>query len=99
MVSSSRLLRALERSAVAHGCVPELTLLAVRDWASATFVGARCDVRATLAPGPAAADWIAALPQVDLPMPGQFASEARVIARQEADDAIVLTVEVLVLAE
>lgn len=99
MVSAARLLRALTRSAEAYGCVPELALAATRDWASALFVGARYDVSATLDSGPATERWIARLGEIDLPMPRQFAREVRVIARDDADERVALTIEALVLED
>lgn len=99
MVSGGRLLRALERSAATHGCEAVATLLATRDWGSATFVGARYDVEVVLAAGPAAEAWLGALPEAELPMPRQFARDVRVIARDDADETVRLTIEVLVLED
>ena len=99
MVSGGRLLRAIVRSAQAHGCDAEVALAATRDWGSATFVGARFDVAVTLAAGSSAAAWIAALPEADLPMPRQFARDIRVIARDDPDEPIRLVLEVLVLED
>lgn len=98
MVSATRLLRALERSAAAHGCAPELTLAATRPWASALYVGARYDVTAVLDSGAAAECWLAALPDAELPMPRQYASEVRVLAREDAERITVL-IEAVVLEE
>lgn len=99
MVSAARLLRALAGSAERRGCVAELSHVATRDWASATFVGARYDVAALVDPGPAADAWIAALPSVDLPMPRQFAREVRIIERTDSSDVITLTIEATVLED
>ena len=98
-MSAARLLRALTRSALAHGCEIEATLAATRDWGSATFVGSRYDVAVDMPAGAAAEGWIAALPEAELPMPRQFARDVRVIAREEAGDRIRLMVEVLVLED
>lgn len=99
MVSAARLLRALTASAESSGCMADLTLVATRDWASALFVGARYDVVATLAPGAAAERWIAALPEIELPMPRQFANDVRVIAREDAGDRLTVTIEAVVLED
>lgn len=98
MVSAARLLRALERSAQAHGCTPALTLVATHDWASALFVGARYEVAAVLERGDAAEAWLSALPEADLPMPRQFAREVAVVARDDAD-RIAATIEVVILED
>lgn len=99
MVSATRLLRALARSAAAHGCTPELTLAASRDWASGLFVGTRYDVAVVLADGPAALGWLDALPSADLPMPHQFANEVRVVARSGGDGRLTGILEALVLED
>lgn len=97
MVSAGRLLRALAASAEAFGCPAELDLNAARDWASGLFLGARYDVAAAVDRGDAADRWIAALPDIDLPMPRQFAGDVRVITRDDSPKRIAITIEALVL--
>jgi hypothetical protein len=99
MVSATRLLRALARSAADHGCAPGLALVATRDWASGLFVGMRYDVAVTLDNGPAALGWLHALPHADLPMPHQFANEVRLVAKSAADGQLTATLEALVLQD
>jgi hypothetical protein len=99
VVSGARLVRALARSAAEHGCAAEVSLLAEHGWASATFAGSRFEVKVALAMGKVAEAWIATLPEVDLPMPRQFARSVRVVAREEAKGRIVLRVEAVVLED
>jgi hypothetical protein len=99
VVSGARLVRALSASAVAHGCSAEVILGAEHDWASATFAGSRVEVTARLPAGQAAQEWIAALPEVDLPMPRQFARSVRVVAREDHGEQIALRVEAVVLED
>ena len=48
---------------------------------------------------PPTKQWLATLPEAELPMPRQFARDVRVIARRDADERIRLTIEVLVLED
>lgn len=98
-MSGARLVRALARSADEHGCAAEVALLAEHGWASATFAGSRFELAVSLPVGMAAEAWIAALPEVDLPMPRQFARSVRVMAREEAEGRIALKVEAVVLED
>jgi hypothetical protein len=99
MVSGARLVRALARSATAHGCAADVVLMAEQDWASATFAGLRCEVAVSLTAGEAAEAWISDLPEVDLPMPRQFARSVRVMARADSAERIALRVEAVVLED
>ncbi len=98
-MSGARLVRALAASAEVHRCAAEVALVAEHDWASATFVGCRFEVAVTLPTGAAAEAWIAELPEVDLPMPRQFARSVRVVARGDCDSGIALRVEAVVLED
>lgn len=99
MVSGARLVRALERSASAYDCLAAVLLLAEHDWASATFEGLRCEIVVGLAPGAAAEAWVAALPEIDLPMPRQFARSVRVLGRDDTGGSVTLRVEAVVLED
>ncbi|MDB5668966.1 MAG: hypothetical protein JWL74_1916 [Alphaproteobacteria bacterium] len=58
-------------------------------WASVTFTGARHRLRLTLegegAVG-AAADFLAALPELDLPIPGHIVADIALVAEERGDD-------------
>ena len=59
------------------------------DWASVTFTGARHRLRVTLdgesAVG-AAADFLAQLPDLDLPVPGHIVADIALVAEERGDD-------------
>lgn len=59
------------------------------DWASVTFTGARHRLRVTLggdgAVG-AAADFLAQLPDLDLPVPGHIVADIALVAERRGDD-------------
>ncbi len=54
-------------------------------WASVTFTGARHRLTLDLAEGAAATAWLAALPELDLPLPGHLVADM-VAARVEPRD-------------
>lgn len=97
MVSGTRLLRALRATARPFGLDAEVELVAERPWASATYVGAQHVVRATATSGAGLDAWLAALPELTLPMPGQFA-DVSVTARDDQGGRAAITIEALTLA-
>lgn len=70
--TSARLLRALGASAAACGCAVMLESVRETRWESATFSGVRHFIAATAPTSPDLEAWLDALPEADLPMPGQF---------------------------
>lgn len=74
---AGRLLRALARSAAAHGCAPELRHETSRPWASITFTGMQHRIGAI---GTGLDAWLAALPEADLAVPGSFVASCDVTA-------------------
>lgn len=84
--------RALEQSADAAGMVLTIVRSASTRWASATFVGARHELAADLSPAADAEAWLAALPELDLPLRGHLLADLKVarISRAERGTAIVL---------
>ncbi len=89
-----RLERTLVASAAAAGVALSVEGARATEWASATFVGARHHLRLALSGGAAAvADWLDALPETELPMPGHLVADLIVTARGDGTAAIeVLTV-------
>jgi len=87
--------RALRRSAEARGIAAAVSIVARREWASALFEGARftIDVSADDAP---LDDWLAALPECDLPLKGYFVAGAEVMEHCLPGRA---TVEILAVLE
>lgn len=88
-----RLERTLVASAAAAGVALSVVEALATEWASATFVGARHHLRLALSGGAAVADWLDALPEADLPMPGHLVADLIVTARGDGTAAVeVLTV-------
>ncbi len=90
--------RAIESAADAVGLSVEIGPTAATPWASATFAGARHAFDLTVR-GRDAADWLAELPEIDLPMRGHLAADVAVIATSEAGGVTLARVEVLTVEE
>lgn len=67
-------------------------------WASVTFTGARHEVRLSVA-GDAGRQWIAGLPEADLPMRGHLVADVAVIAVAQDGERISATIEALTVEE
>ena len=87
--------RALVSSAMQAGC-PILRVTADWDrWASATFNGARHRL-SFQAPRSALLDrWIAALPEIDLPLRGHLVADIETVSRRDHGETIAFDVEAL----
>lgn len=88
----ARLIRALADSAARHGVTIQRRDLHERPWSSATFTGHRLTILVTVA-GAAAAAWLAALPEEDLPVPGRLVADLAVCDQGEATLLEVLLLE------
>ena len=86
-----RLLRALAADADRCGVAIRMIAAHERPWSSATFVGCRLTI--DLAIAGESCDWLAALPEADLPLPGRIVADL-VVVRARGDTA---TLEVLLL--
>lgn len=75
---SASLARAIARSAKEAGAAISLLSASASDWRSATFTGARHRLLFAAAPSARLDEWVALLPDVDLPMPGQLLAELSV---------------------
>lgn len=82
----------------------DVEMLGRAEWASVTFVGARHRLRLVFdgagAPG-AAADFLAALPEIELTIPGQIVADLALVAEERGDrgDHAMLELEALTIAD
>ena len=67
------------------------------DWHSATFIGARHEIRLTINAGHAAK--LATIHDDDLPMPAGFVADLVVIAQSRAEDDLTVDLDVLTIAD
>lgn len=68
-------------------------------WASATFTGARHRLTIVAEKGPATMAWLAALPEMELPIAGHLVADLAVIAVEQDEEALRATLEVLTVEE
>ncbi len=85
--------------AAACGASVSVSHAAATRWASATFTGARHDIRVTGADTPAVRRWLAALPEADLAMRGHLIAELAVLRYERSGDDIIATLEALTVEE
>ncbi|WP_333571270.1 hypothetical protein [Sphingomonas sp.] len=95
----ARLERTLIASAAAQGCTVAVIEAHWVPWASVTFTGARHQLALTLAPTPAAEAWLAALPDLELPLPGHLVADLQVASRAADDDRLNVVLEALTVEE
>lgn len=79
-----RVARALTAHAARAGCTVALRVLTVEPWASATFAGSVVTLALTAPQGPALSDWLAALPEAEIPLGRHLVADIAV----EADGTI-----------
>ncbi|GAA4760641.1 hypothetical protein GCM10023219_00400 [Stakelama sediminis] len=91
--------RALCRAAKADGCPMQTLDSGWRRWASATFTGARHWFEITLADTKQTRDWLAALPETNLPLSGHLVADLTVKSAAEQADGLVVRLEALTVEE
>lgn len=96
--ASARLARALVQAAAAAGATAEVVSSTTRDWASATFVGARHRLVLAVLPSVSLDGWLAGLPTADVQLPGHLLAEL-VVAPEQASDARHVTIDALTLQQ
>jgi hypothetical protein len=69
------LVRALRISARAAGAAMIVCATDERSWASATFAGVRHHIDLQVEPDAATDDWLARLPEIDLPLRGHLVAD------------------------
>lgn len=91
----ARLEQSLQLSAHAAAC--PVTIVAARwvRWASASFDGGRHELTIELEATPAAARWLMALPETELPIPGHLVADLIVVQRATACGRTTARLEVL----
>lgn len=94
---TGRLVRALRTTATASGCAVSLEPILATAWESATYSGTRHTLAAVAPASPHLFAWLAALPEIDLPMPGQFAAGICVSERIDRDGTTTFTVKALTI--
>ncbi|MFD1787774.1 hypothetical protein ACFSC3_09325 [Sphingomonas floccifaciens] len=98
--ATGRLERALTAHAARCGLALSIDDNRATRWASATFVGARHRLEMTLGGEISAGqDWIAGLPEADLPLPGHLVADLIVIGRRTGDAGLTATIEVLTVED
>lgn len=68
-------------------------------WASVTFTGARHRMVIAVDDTPATETWLAALPELDLPLRGHLVADLRVDAVEQDGSALHATIEILTVEE
>lgn len=68
-------------------------------WVSATFSGARHELRLSIADDPVARSWLGTLADADLPMRGHLLADCSVVRTQAADGRLDVWVEALTVEE
>lgn len=94
-----RLERALIASAAAHGCEIAVIEAALVPWASVSFTGARHQLVFVAPETPALRPWLAALPELDLPLSGHLVADLEVEAEETQGTALHITLAVLTVEE
>lgn len=94
-----RLCAALAANAAAAGCTLAVEQCRGRPWSSATFVGEQLALVMLLDPADAAAAWLAALAEADLPVRGHVAMPPAVDRVEPAGIGLRVRATVLVLSD
>lgn len=95
----ARLERALIAAAAAEGCVLQIVEAQWVTWASATFSGARHQLAVQLDESLVASAWLAALPELELPINGHLVADLHVATTEAADGVLSAAIEVLTVEE
>lgn len=92
---ATRLARTIESHSARCDCPARVVAARSIRWESATFVGARHVLTATADAQPGLAQWVACLPEADLPIADHLVADL-IVTRQESEGSrVTLTIEVL----
>lgn len=91
--------RALRTSAERAGCPVTIMASDMTRWASATFVGARHSITLAASPSAALTQWIADLPEADLPLRNHLVAEASVTSTRHAAGTVTIEAEFLTIED
>lgn len=94
-MSVTRFARALARSASRAGTTLAVESHRVTAWHSATFSGDRHELEVCARTDAHLDDWTAALPALDLSLPGQLLADLRVVAHHRHGDTARLRIAAL----
>ena len=97
--AGTALVRVLEADARQTGCPVRLISSDWTRWASATFTGARHKLSLEAVEGSALDDWLAGLPEADLPIRGHLVADIIVMSVQRADGTATIGLEALTVEE
>ncbi|VXC42458.1 hypothetical protein [Sphingomonas sp. AX6] len=97
--AATLLVRALNRAASSAGLTLAVRSSDWQRWASATFAGARHELLLELPDIEAAARWLAALPEADIPIRGHLVADAIVLRTHGEGDMLVVAIEVLTVED
>jgi hypothetical protein len=95
---AGRLERALRVSATQAGTELDVAEHRTDAWRSATFAGDRHIVEGSAPSGPALDRWLAALPTLDLPVPGHVVAELSLAACRRSGDVTRFRIDGLTVA-
>jgi hypothetical protein len=93
--AGTALIRAMEASAERAGCPIRVVASGATRWASATFAGARHELRLEAAEVEALGPWLAELPEVDLPTRGYLVADIQVQSVHRASGVATIEIEAL----
>jgi hypothetical protein len=93
------LVRAIYRDSCRAGCPLEIVDADWVRWASATFTGARHALRWTALPSAILDQWLADLPETDLPLRGHLLADIVVAALRRTPDQVTIEIEALTLED
>lgn len=93
------LARAIEGSARAAGCRVEAQTVGATRWASATFNGARYQLRLASPAGAAFDRWLAGLPERDFAIRGHLVADLATQAVRREAEAVEADLEILTLED
>ena len=93
----ARLERALVTAAARASYDLAIVAHQARRWASATFTGVQHEIVVTAPRGIGFGDWVAALPEAELPIPGHLVASLAVDRIEDDGTHIALTLTVLII--
>jgi hypothetical protein len=74
-------------------------VIRTRDWSSATFTGVKYAMHFTVPWSPEVVIAVLDLPDADLPMPGHFVADLRIVQCERRDETLHVALEILTIEE
>lgn len=91
--------RTIVRAARCAGVAADVEIRSSTRWASATFTGARHELRVSFDRSGDALRWLRALPEADLPVTGHLVADLKIVALDHVGARSVATLEVLTVED